>query len=156
MKFDKQEMFSLRSEGKSYQEIADILGCSIETVKYQLIPNRKKNGYKYHQKKKTADPLYFKKGRFMMKGTTIPFSLEELRQKIGDSPKCYLTGEPIDLLKPETYSLDHVIPLSRGGKSSLENCELIKADINQAKWNMTPEEFLLLCKRVINGTPCRT
>lgn len=88
----------------------------------------------------------------MIKGTIKPFSLKELKEKVGLNPICYLTGEKIDLSKPETYSLDHKIPISRGGSSSLENLAISKIEINQAKYNMTPEEFLDLCNRVVNNS----
>ena len=145
-------MIELRSLGKTYIEIASTLSCSEWTVKHQLIPNRKKNQQRYFRKKGTDDPLFLKRKRFLIKGTVIPFSLGELKSKIGKEPRCYLTGEPIDLMKPETYSLDHIIPISRGGKSSLDNIGLCKSDVNQAKYDMTPTEFISLCKRVIGAT----
>ena len=48
-----------------------------------------------------------------------------LEKKIGEKPICYLTGIPIDINKPNEYSLDHIIPMSRGGKNTLENCGLL-------------------------------
>ncbi len=149
MKYDKQQILELRQSNKTYKEIAEIIGCSEWTVKYHTMPCRKLAQDNYSKNVKITNPLSLKKRRFMVKGTVIQFTLEQLINKIGDNPKCYLTGELIDLLKPETYSLDHIIPLSRGGKSSLENCGLMKLDINQAKYNLTPDEFIDLCFRVV-------
>jgi CRISPR/Cas system Type II protein with McrA/HNH and RuvC-like nuclease domain len=154
MTYDIQKMKELRKQGKTYVEISEIMGCSEWTVKYQLIPNRKKNQNRYYNKKSINDPLYFKRKHFMSHGAIVPFSLKDLKSKIEKKQKCYITGEPIDLLKPETYSLDHKIPVSRGGGSSLENLGLCKADINQAKYNLTDEEFLELCQRVVIGREC--
>jgi 5-methylcytosine-specific restriction endonuclease McrA len=145
----------LKLQGKTYKQIADIIGCSEWTVKYHTMPCRKNAQNNYYKKCNKIHPLLQKKKRFMIKGTIVPFSINELKEKIGNSPRCYLTGEPIDLLKPETYSLDHKLPISRGGKSSLENCELLKSEINQSKYNLTPEEFFKLCQRVVNGRPAR-
>lgn len=78
------------------------------------------------------------------------FSLQELKDKIGENPVCYLTGRKIDLLKSRTYELDHIIPTSRGGDNSLDNCGLACREANQAKSDLTPEEFLELCQDVVN------
>ena len=150
-KYNKQQMVKLQNQGKTYIQIATELNCSEWTVKYHLIKNRKTNSVKYYKQKSIDDPLFIKRRRFLIKGTIVPFSLTELRLKIGNNPKCYLTGESIDLNEPSSYSLDHIIPISRGGKSSLDNLGLIKLDVNLAKYNLTPDEFVLLCKRVVNN-----
>ena len=155
-KYDTAKIIELRKQNKTYKEIANIIGCSEWTVKYHTMPCRKNAQNIYDTKTQKTNPLSLKKRRFLIKGTVENFTLKQLKEKIGNNPKCYLTGEPIDLLQPSTYSLDHIIPLSRGGKSSLDNCGLIKLDINQAKWNMTPDEFFSLCKRVSNGSPAWT
>ena len=155
MKYDINKIKELYSKGMIFKDIAKTIGCSIETVKYHLIPNRKINLNKYTIKISKNNPLHLKRKRFITSGEYIPFTLNELILKIGNNPKCYITDEPIDLLNSKTYSLDHIIPISRGGKSSLDNLGLVKADINQAKYNMTPFEFLNLCKRTINGSLAR-
>lgn len=77
------------------------------------------------------------------------FTNQEAMEKISANPVCYLTGTPIDLSKSSTYSLDHMIPRSRGGTNSLENMGLCTATANQAKFNLTVEEFHALCKSVV-------
>lgn len=149
MKYDKNKMLELQSTGMSYEDIAKSLGCSKWTVDYNLNPTRK-DGQKNYTRKKT-DTLYFKRKRFLSSGHSIPFTLNELKLKIGTNPKCYLTGEPIDLSNPTEYSLDHIIPISRGGKSTLDNLAIVKSDINQAKYNLIPEEFIALCQRVLKN-----
>lgn len=146
-------MLDLKNQGKTYIEIASKLGCSEWTVKYHLMKCRKKSQLNYENCKKTTDPLYFKHKRFLITGTIESFSLSQLKNKIGNTPICYLTGEPIDLMRPETYSLDHIIPISRGGKSSIENVGLVKLDVNYAKHNLMPNEFIALCHRVASHNP---
>ena len=152
MKYDKNKMIQLQSQGETYDNIAKKMGCSKWTVDYQLNPKRKKCQTKYDKQKQKTDTLYFKRKRFLSVGNKVPFTLKELKNKIGTNPKCYLTGESIDLSNPSDYSLDHIIPVSKGGESSLSNLGIIKSDINQAKYNLTPEEFLSLCKRVLRQT----
>ena len=50
---------------------------------------------------------------------------------------CCYTGE---ILPPNQLTVDHIIPRSRGGKSTWENCVTASLDVNAAKGNKTPEE----------------
>ena len=62
---------------------------------------------------------------------------------------CYLTGRPIDLNKSRSYHLDHIVPRSRGGDDSLDNCQIACREANQAKGDLLVEEFVALCKKVV-------
>jgi 5-methylcytosine-specific restriction endonuclease McrA len=63
---------------------------------------------------------------------------------------CHVCGEKVSLQlgSPETLSLDHVIPMSRGGSNSKENVAPAHRRCNQNRTNMTLEEFDLWLKRV--------
>jgi len=52
---------------------------------------------------------------------------------------CFYCEEPFANMKEIT--LDHYLPLSKGGISELENYRLAHFRCNQAKNDMTPEEF---------------
>lgn len=82
--------------------------------------------------------------------TKPTFTYDELIAKIGENPVCYLTGTPIDLSKSTTYSLDHILPVSRGGDNSLSNLGLCDKRVNTAKSDLTVEEFRELCSKVVN------
>lgn len=77
------------------------------------------------------------------------FTIEEFLLKIGNSPKCYLSGEPIDLYNTKSYSLDHIISSSTGGKNNLENAGLISTVVNKMKSDLSVEEFLQKCIQVL-------
>jgi 5-methylcytosine-specific restriction endonuclease McrA len=77
------------------------------------------------------------------------FSLQNLIDKIGDNPTCYLTGKPINLTDGRSYHLDHIVPISKGGDNSLDNCNIACREANQAKHNLSKDEFIQLCKKVI-------
>ena len=69
--------------------------------------------------------------------------------KFGEITKCYLTGKKINLTKPDLYSLDHIIPSSRGGTNDLSNLGVTTLEANQSKSNMLLPEFLDLCEEIL-------
>lgn len=77
------------------------------------------------------------------------FTPEDVRNKIGDNPICYLTGEPIDLTVGKSFAFDHIIPVSRGGDNSLENLGICSRMANFSKRDMTPDEYFFLCRKVL-------
>lgn len=60
--------------------------------------------------------------------------------------QCALTGRK---LTPENCSIDHIVPLCKGGIHSIENAQLVVAEVNHAKGSLTEEEFLQLCSDVV-------
>ena len=119
----------------------------VNNNKKQKNRNKGKLLYSFHYR------LYHKIVRFSLNKETgkikTMFSLKELKQKIESNPVCYLTGRKIDLSKTSTYHLDHIIPKSKGGDNSLENCGLTCRDANQAKSGMVLSDFIQLCKDVV-------
>jgi CRISPR/Cas system Type II protein with McrA/HNH and RuvC-like nuclease domain len=78
------------------------------------------------------------------------FTAEELLNKIGKTPKCYLSGQPIVLEDTKSWQLDHIVPRTRGGSNDLNNANICLAKVNSAKGNMTNEEFLAMCQQIID------
>jgi 5-methylcytosine-specific restriction endonuclease McrA len=78
------------------------------------------------------------------------FKVKDLLEKIGDHPICQLTGRRIDLSDGPSYHLDHIIPKTKGGSNDLDNCQLLCKQANQAKANMLTEEFIQLCREVLD------
>jgi len=62
-------------------------------------------------------------------------SLNSIRER--DKNICQYSGEEVD---PENANIDHIIPVSRGGKSSWTNMVYCKKEINFFKKNRTPDE----------------
>jgi 5-methylcytosine-specific restriction endonuclease McrA len=77
------------------------------------------------------------------------FKPEDVINKYGENTFCYLTGDRIDISKPRTYSFDHKIPRSRGGENTLDNLGICTKIVNTSKTDMTPEEYIELCKKVL-------
>ena len=74
---------------------------------------------------------------------------DDFLKKIGNKPKCYLSGELIDLYETKSYSIDHIKPSSKGGENTLDNAGLISSSINKMKSDITIEEFLEKCIQVL-------
>lgn len=85
------------------------------------------------------------------KKTKQLFNVKDLLKKIGDNPTCYLTGRKINLDDGRSYHLDHIIPISKGGDNSLNNCGIACKEANQAKHNLSMIEFIQLCEEVVNN-----
>jgi len=137
---------------------AKVLG---RTRKRRLCPLRTKmEAFKYGKKKKFSDPfvevfgskkniLRDKLIHFARIGTKanrmgyrFMFRLKDLVEKIGDDPRCYWTGRKIDLTSRRSYHLDHLVPRSRGGDNSLENCVLACREANQGKGDGMGGEYI--------------
>lgn len=66
--------------------------------------------------------------------------------------RCALTGRK---LAPDTVALDHILAISRGGKHVVENGQILHKDVNRAKYTLTNDEFVELCREVVNWTDSR-
>lgn len=99
----------------------------------------------------TKKAIYFKLSNFIRKNNCMSnkITVEDIINKFGPNPTCYLTGEQIDLKQPSTYQFDHIIPASRGGDNSLDNLGICTKNANKAKNDMTQEEFIQLCHKVL-------
>lgn len=120
--------------------------------KVYMFTNRKqdiviKNKLKSIIRKQLTDKIssFNRKNRIM----STPFTVEDVINKFGENPKCYITGQSIDIYQPSTYQFDHIIPVSRGGNNSLENLGICITKANLAKNNMTPDELFAFCHQVI-------
>lgn len=171
----RDKILELRAKGYSYGQIQAELGCSKGTVSFHIgkgqkdkYASRRRKRYKvshpcqrklerfchtkYSTKKNRPQRnirLLYKKLWYFCKGEIVKITVEDVINKLGENPVCYLTGESIDLNKPRTYQFDHIIPKSRGGSSELDNLGICTKQVNQSKTDMTPEEYIELCKQVL-------
>lgn len=141
---EKQQIFKLIKQGFSYKEISDILKISRKNL-YKIVADSKRH----------KDSKYYLnlKIKSFVRGTDIIFTVDDLLNKITTTPKCYLTNKPIDLLKPETYSLDHIIPRSKNGDSSLSNCQIITQEANMVKNSLLLNELYEICETILLNRP---
>jgi 5-methylcytosine-specific restriction endonuclease McrA len=153
----KDQIFSLRYEGKSYKEIQSILGCSKSTISYYLGEDQLKKIKIRNKELNANNPLIrkldtFKNKHNRTKGKKVKsekFGWKEIVEKYGWETNCYLSGQKIDLRLPETYSFDHIVPKSKGGNSSLDNLGITTKKANQAKSDILLNDFFDLCKMIL-------
>jgi 5-methylcytosine-specific restriction endonuclease McrA len=60
--------------------------------------------------------------------------------------RCALTGKRLN----RTAELDHIIPVSKGGKNEPSNLQWLAPEINQCKNDLTDAEFIAICKQVLS------
>lgn len=172
----KEEILRLRSLGYTYNQIVSELGCSKGTVSYHCGSEQKQKsfnrskankrnhsiGNKIHgfRKRLRSDPYYNNNSpfrvnirskivRFTKLETQMEMTINYIINRINKNPHCELTGLPINIEDTKSWHLDHKLPTSRGGDNSIENLQILSARANQAKHNMTNEEFIELCKLVL-------
>lgn len=168
------EIVRLRSLGYSYKEICETLNCSKSTVSYYLSKqtrnNVKERNKKWKEENTWVSNLSTHVSAFRLREntgnkTSLKTSVQSFKRRGSEPPsidynykdvlkhfggtivKCGLTGRIIDITK-DKYSLDHIIPVSRGGSNELSNMSFTIPEANFAKNNMTNEEFVALCKEV--------
>lgn len=93
--------------------------------------------------------LRHSKGKHKVNNIKVDYNYKEVMKKIGDVPICYLTGKKIDLQKGEMYNFDHIKPVSKGGTNDLSNLGLATSNANAAKSDMSVDEFIVLCREVL-------
>lgn len=114
-----------------------------------------------HRFSKKTNRIISKDWNMKLRGATSKFKLKmgknqnhfgykEVLAKYNNQTKvqCYLTGDWIDITKDD-YALDHINPISRGGTCTLDNLAITTYIANQSKSNMTEDEFVELCKKVL-------
>lgn len=70
----------------------------------------------------------------------------ELREMVNNQNfMCCLSGRK---LTPETASVDHIVPLARGGQHNASNLCIVDHQVNRAKGTLTRDEFVAMCVEV--------
>jgi 5-methylcytosine-specific restriction endonuclease McrA len=168
----KEQIITLKQRGLSYKDIQKQLNCSKGTISYHLGEGQKEKTYNRTIELRKQNTLLQKKDHFLGARTKknfqertrafqcidngsktsdkiqSNFTWQELLEKFNGT--CYLTGRPVDITKSAEYQLDHIVPRSKGGPDTLDNCEFACKDANFAKSNLSLDEFKQLCLDVVN------
>ena len=161
-KKEKQQVVDLRAKGHGPKKIADLTGFPIEQIRFWIYgPRQRKKLIRKKSKNHNANSLksYYRmkyNNWFAWKATcwrstlVKASSIKEAATKkdlenllINGNKNCvYCSGE----LSQENISLDHDVPIARGGNSKLTNLVLCCKDCNTAKGMLTGKEYRQLLK----------
>lgn len=148
-------VINVRDPNKSYQDIAQKVGCTRALVSYYLNPNirirNNLNTRRYRQSNPLKNKLRHFTGRKTISTDSQICSLQELQEKIGINPKCYLTGDPIDIRNTRTYEFDHITPTCLGGDNTVSNLGIATNVANRAKAALPLSDFLNLCRKTLEN-----
>lgn len=161
---------AMRANQVGYRTIAKALGIPTSTVRYWADPDKaKRDGAArkrawfsrhpmlgkincYRSRKligsKTRD-FQRRVAGHLAPQVTSTFTLDDVLDKVGNAPCCYLSGRLIDINQPETYAFDHIVPVAQGGENTLANLGLLHADINRMKSDKTPDECIAIMIEVL-------
>lgn len=90
-------------------------------------------------------PKSLRQGKSNIRGCQI--TLIEIRELLQQQNfRCALTGQ---VLTPDNFVLDHIIPVAHGGTFSIDNCQLVTKEVNRAKHTMSQADFLAMCQNVV-------
>ena len=173
----REDILNLRKQGLSYGEISKEIGCARSTVSYHCGAGQREKSRVRAQRKnplcrkvgafkaRCTKPAWrsfsskikcFKRrskgskaGSGWRVNVSSQYNCADVVEKIGTKPVCYLTGLKINVEEPTTYSLDHRVPVSKGGSNDLENLEICSIEANKAKADLTLDEFYKLCEDVL-------
>jgi len=184
----KDQILKLRSEGKSYKDIQEILHCSKGTIDYhcgegqkEKTKNRSKNlrdndyikyviiskidrfyrtcflqrkaveEYRSKVRKRISNKVldFHRTRNKMRKYNKTTFSADDILKIYNDNPICNLTGRSIDIENTRSWELDHIVPASKGGSDTIDNCQITCKEANFAKGDLSMDEFINLCKDVL-------
>lgn len=169
----KDQIIELQKQGKSYNEICEILGCSKGTVSYHCGVNQKDKARKRQQKNRADSVISCRVGNFQydrkvkdkaedfqrerivkngkprLGKRKISFSWKDVIEKFGWETECYLTGRKINLKEPRTYQFDHIISVAQNGSSRLDNLGILCKEANKAKSDLSVDGLIALCKEIL-------
>ncbi len=174
----KEKILKLRKDGKTYNEIRKIIGCSKGTISYhcgvgqkekskERVRKRRENliidkldKYKNRKMKNKKEQVrQFNKGiydgyktskrnRIVDKNKEMTFTWEDILKKYTENTKCYLSGVDINLYE-NNYSFDHIIPISKNGNNTFNNLGILHRNVNMMKTDMSVDELLKWCKLIL-------
>ena len=161
----KKRILELRKQNKTYTEIAKELGCSKGTISYHCGTGQKEKSKKRQQRLRNTKigiiskkvDMFRKVYDFRRNGINNREFTDDTANDVSTykdyilsiKPICYLTGRNIDFLNSNSYHLDHIKPLSKGGDNSVSNLGLSCKEANMAKSDLYKEDFIALCKEVL-------
>jgi 5-methylcytosine-specific restriction endonuclease McrA len=126
-----------------------------DPIKFEALLKRQRAAYRRRMNRTKNDP--HKKPRLRIfkelsrrvnwrckKGIITPLDLWSIAKK--QKLTCPLSGEKITT---KNISIDHILPISKGGTNDINNIRLVTFPVNIAKHTMTDAEFIQFCRSIV-------
>jgi hypothetical protein len=124
---------------KSVAKAAAIIGVREDTLRKRLAAEARSRGL--------SDIRMFHGGsRSVVVGVTKSYLMELIKKQ---EYRCELSGMEIT---PDNATLDHKVPISKGGEHVEGNLAWVHAEINRMKGQLPLDEFVSLCRKVAQYT----
>ena len=137
------------------RECASVLSKTEHTseVKKALYDKRRANNECVRcESKDLVTNIHCKECWFLDKGSVRAGGIlgEEIIKRLWDEQegRCFYSGEV--LVPGKNASIDHQIPRSKGGSNEISNLKWVSRTINMMKNDMDHDEFLLMCKKIVD------
>ena len=116
-------------------------------------PQKRTNNYKSWREKFRVSLKDFRRNTSRGEEMNVDHYIENLKERGELSPNedvvtCYICKEDFNP-SIDNWHLDHKVPKSKGGTCDPDNLSIVHAQCNQAKGNMSMQDFKKLCKKVI-------
>lgn len=158
----KEQIFALRELGYTYDQIKATLGCSKGTISYHLGKGVKEKQVARLRRNRLESRLDINKNYsyksyafrhrvrdYRDRSERGSITVKELKEVIlHQEYRCYLTGEQLTV---DNYSLDHIVPSSKGGTNNKENLGVVTRKVNYMKRDLSVEEFVNYCELVLRN-----
>ena len=107
-----------------------------------------RRSYETAQRKKWRDHCPFRRlAQYQRKRNKANIKAIDLwRLCLRQRGKCALTGRKLTI---ENMSVDHIVPMIKGGSLNISNLRLTVKEANIAKWTLTDEELFVLCEEIL-------
>jgi hypothetical protein len=136
-----QECIDAYIETKSVAKAASAVGVREDTLRKRLKKEATKKGFDDIRMFHTAD---------LSVAYENNITQSSLVRKIEEQGfRCKLSGV---LITTGTASLDHLVPVSKGGAHTNDNVAWVHSEINRMKGQLSLEEFVAWCAKVVQYT----
>ena len=136
----------LKKSNRKKETPTQCIGRKLNTFKSRMKIEKIRNKYNCFRRARKNRKV---SGTDVVNNIKKNYTRQDVIDKIGENPICYLTGKKIDLCQTDTYQFDHIVPVINGGTNDLSNLGVCIKEANQAKGELSLDELYILCEDIL-------